>query len=230
MAVLKPRQESRTYLSIGQAGDGKTYLKQQVEEGTVGAIKRDWSVNGESGTKYELCYPSIEGKISGIEFVEKEFNGKKHFDLALTFDNEIVVSTKSTSKFGSAIMRQLPNLDLTKEFSLAPYSYIPKGKDKESVGVSMKQGGGEDNRVSDFFFDFETKESKNGIPEATFDWSSVEDWEKDKFWSEVDKFLRSYVEENVTPNVPVFVAEAVEEAVAETVAEVQEEVGSIDDF
>lgn len=202
MAVLKARQEQRTYLTMGQSGDGKVYLKQQVEEGTIGAIKREWSVNGESGVKYELCFPSVEGNVTGIEFKEKEFGGKKHFDIYLTFDNEIVVTAKSTSRYGTAIMRQLPNMDLSQPLSLSPYSYIPKGKTKESTGVSMKQGAGFTEKISDYFFDFVNLKSMNGIPESNFDWATAEEWETKKFWGDVDTFLRNYVTENVITKLP----------------------------
>lgn len=226
MAVLKARQEQRTYLTIGAAGDGKTYLKQQVEEGTINAIKREWSVNGESGTKYELCFPSVEGMVTGIEFKEKDFGGKKHFDIYLTFDNEIVVTAKSTSRFGTSIMRQLPAVDLSQPLSLSPYSYIPKGKTKESTGVSMKQGVGFTDKISDYFYDFENKKSLNGIPESDFDWATAEEWQTKKFWGDVDTFLRNYITENVLVNLPKVEEVAVE---ATDEPEVDAEQGGLED-
>lgn len=206
MARLNVKEEPKMFLTIGKGGTGETMLRQSVSEGTPDSVARHWEVNGEKGTKYELLFPSIEGKITNVEIKKEEEKGYGD-KIQLTFDGEITVSTKTTSKFGSSIMRQLPNVDFTKEVKLQPYSYTPKGKDKEVTGVSIKQGETFDDRVGDAFYDFEKKESKNGIPEPDFDWSNVQDWQKDKFWSEVDAFLQSYTLEKVVPTIPAFIPE-----------------------
>lgn len=217
MATLGQKRDNVQYLSIGETGptgpkkEPLYGIKKEVSEDTIGAIARSWQVGNESGVKYELYFPYIEGKITDVKLIEKEFNKKTTFDIQLTFDNELVVKTKSTGKAGSAIMRTLPEVDLTQPVKMTPYSYIPKGKTKESTGVSFKQGENFDVKVGDHYYDFDKGEAKNGIPVNDFDWATVEDWEKDKFWAEMDKFLRKQVEEKVIPNVPEFVAEEVTE-------------------
>jgi len=219
MAKLNAARESRIFLTIGQNGLGKVSLRQDVDAGTIGAVARDWEVNGDKGTKHEILHDSIEGKITGIEIKQEEVKGYGD-KIVLTFDNEVSVSTSTAGKFGSSIMRQLPGVDLNREVKLFPYSYTPKGKTKESTGVSLKQGEEFDEKISDHFYDFENKKSQNGIPESDFDWATVEEWESKKFWADVDKFLQNYTIENVIPNIPEFVAG---EVVGDPEAEAKEE-------
>jgi len=67
MVRINDTKESKIYMTIGINGKGNVSLRQEVEEGTVGAVRRDWEVNGEKGTKWELTPPSLEGYISGLE-------------------------------------------------------------------------------------------------------------------------------------------------------------------
>jgi len=203
MVRINDTKESKIYMTIGINGKGNVSLRQEVEEGTVGAVRRDWEVNGEKGTKWELTPPSLEGYISGIEIKKEETKGYGD-RILVTFENEVVVSTKTTSYFGQSLMRQLPGVDFTKEVKLTPYSYIPKGKTEESTGVSLRQGEGFEVKVGDQFFDFENKKSLKGIPESDFDWATVEKWQKDKYWADLDTFLKNYITENVVPTIPAF--------------------------
>ena len=227
MVTLHETKESRVFLTMGANGLGKVSLRQEVEEGIIGAVKRDWTVNDKSGTKYEILHNAIDGIISNIEIRKEETKGFGD-QLVITFEKEVSVVINTDSRFGSSILRQLPNVDLTKPLKLMPYSYTPKGKDKEVTGVSLKQGVGFEDKISDFFFDFENKKSLHGIPEATFDFATAEEWETKKFWSDVDNFLQTYTIEKVIPNLVEFVADVAEESKQEVVTGINDDIAPED--
>ncbi len=212
MAKLNEAREQKSFLSIGANGVGKTYLLQSVPENTVNAVRRDWEVGGDKGTKYELCYEDVSGMITDIKIED----GKYGTSLNIEIDGDLIVTTKADGKFGGSLMRTLPNVDLTKPVKLIPFSYIPKGKTKESTGVWIRQGENFDIRIDDNFYDFEKKESKNGMPTSDFDWATAPDKTKKRFWMDVDDFLQEYTTKNVIPNVvPMVTAQEINDANAE---------------
>lgn len=213
MAELHTTKDDKLFLVIGTNGNGVTGLLQDVPEGTVGAVKREWTVAGKSGVKWEILHPGIDGHITSINFVENKEYGDK---INIVFDNEITVSTGVSSRFGSAILRRLPSLDLSKIVRLKTYSFTPKGEKEEKRVITLYQGNEFENKIEDFFYNWETKESKHGIPESNLDWETAQQWEKDKFWADQEAFLKNYIIENVITRIVSSVPEVPEQPLDNT--------------
>lgn len=204
MAIIKNETGSgKTFLKIGTSGpvtlpNGKVEEKvgflQTVTAETEGAIRRDWAVGTKTGTKYELVHGGITGMIVGITFkTDGDYGNQMQIEMS---DGE-VIQMSTSGRFGQDLLTKLPEVDLSKELFMRAYDYIPEGKTKASVGVSIKQG---EDKIGNHFFDFKTRKSINGMPTPDFKWGddSVRKSAKDAYWEDVEVFLREYVEKNVT--------------------------------
>lgn len=205
MAGLEKASSDRVFLSIVQGS-----LRQSVPEGTPDAVKRDWEAGGEKGTKYELVYKAITGRITKVDFFDGDSAGRKFQNINITVDigadKPHVISVGVGTRYGQDIMKKLPNVQFGDEVRIRPYSFQPEGEDKTVTGVEIthKDAGGEFNKkVSSFFHKKEGDrwQSTNGfpVPEGdTADYTS-DDW--DIFYKQCRRFLVNYTKEHVIPKV-----------------------------
>lgn len=174
----------KRYLTI--LSDGKFH--QEVPEGTEGAVVREYKKStGQKGSKTELVFGSVSGKITGVSFFDGDFNKT----LQIKLDNNGVVSVNTKSDFGTDLMRKLPNVDLSESVTLKPYSF-EDDNGKLRRGVTVEQGG---NKLSNYYF--QDGKSVNGMPEPDGDTSAfdADDWTH--YFAQVRKFLIAQVEENI---------------------------------
>lgn len=144
-------KDTKNYVSILSA-DGTFRLS--VPEGTEGAVKRDWTVGDKSGTKNELVYKSLTGKITNVDVVETEIGRL----LQVTITDEIgdlTISIATNSNFATDLMKKLPNVNKEKDVKFTPYSFT-NDKDKLVKGVTVEQDGV---KIESFY-----KDNANGIP------------------------------------------------------------------
>lgn len=176
MSNLKADQNNKIYLSIA---NGK--LVQKVPAGTPGAVERKWEVGGKSGTKYELVFDNISGKITGVSFYNGEKDGRKFQNLIVEFDEfdgkTPVLSINSKTKYAEDIMKKLPNVDLSQEVKVRPFSFTPEGEDRAVTGVDLRQGNEWGTSVKDYYYDKEKKQTLHGAPEPTKEEKEEGDWE-----------------------------------------------------
>lgn len=174
----------KTFLSI--LADGKFH--QEVPEGTEGAVIREYEDSkGNKGSKTELVHDSIKGKITKIEIVEKEF-GKS---INLHIDDDGIISTGVAGRFGEDLMKKLPNVDFNKEVILSPYSFTPKGEENNKSGVTITQDG---LKLVSYYYNPETKETINGLPEPEGDTSKFDSDDWKIHFTVVRKFLIKQIE------------------------------------
>ena len=195
MIVENNKKSDKTFLTI--LADGKFH--EQVEEGREGAVAREYEdENDEKKVKYELVHDSVKGIITSVSVVEG-FKGLKNLNIEI--DSE-VISTGVKGQYGEDLLKKLPALDFSKEVTLTPYSFIPKGEDTVKKGLTIYQDG---IKVESFYWDKETKTEKNGVPtvgdSSAFD---SDDWTN--HFNVVRKFMIKEIEK-----LPVFVEATKEE-------------------
>jgi len=167
------------------ASDGSFRLP--AKEGQEGAVKRDYETSdGKTGTKWEVVANALSGVITDIEFVEATFG--RLLQITIKDDQgNLTISVGTNNNFATDFMKKLPNMDLTQEYRLAPYSFVDD-KSKVRKGISITEGlEKSDKKVENYYYDGKT--NINGFPEPKGD---VEKFTKNKwksYFGEVEDFL-----------------------------------------
>ncbi len=145
--------------------DGKIHVA--VSEGTEGAVEREYETSdGKTGTKFELIYTELTGMIQKVDFHEGDYG----INLLITVGEEddekpvtLALSTEST--FGEDMMKKLPNINMKKPVTLAPYSFDSKqGKKQRGISVTQSNKKGEPEKINSFYYDADKKANVNGYP------------------------------------------------------------------
>lgn len=201
MSQLEQSSNNSVYLSIVQGS-----LRQQVPEGTTGAVRREWEAGGRKGVKHELIYKNAVGKIAEVSFYEGESEGRKFSTLNIRLDEQEdgktpVITTGIESRYAQDFLKKLPNVDLEEQVKILPYSFIPDGEEKEKTGVSILQQsstGNFDKKIKNYFWDEKTNKAAHGfpVPDKSSGFDS-DDWKV--YFTQVKKFLVTYTRENVLP-------------------------------
>lgn len=129
-------------------------LCQRVDEGTPGAITR---VNKIGKTVHEKFYDNFTGKLIDIKVADGTYgltwnfvfqDGAEPYTLQLSYSNS----------FSTAILKMLPNIDLTQEMKLSPsVKADPEtGKNRSSLFINQGQ-----NTIKHAF----TRAEPNGMPD-----------------------------------------------------------------
>lgn len=185
MALHKQTSNGNIFLSVIQ---GK--IRKTVDKDTPYAVKREYDdKEGNKKEKYEIVYDSIDGYITGMSFDDTEFG--KVFKIVI---DGATVSITTNSKYFTSIAKVIPNVDFSEPVMLRPYDFKPSDRDKNLVGISLKQ---DNEKVSNYFWD--GKKAINGIPvpdanaKETYD---LDDWKI--YFTQEKKFLIKYIE-GMTP-------------------------------
>lgn len=185
MALIANKQDK--YITI--LSDGT--LRLPVPEGTEGAVKREYELkDGTKGSKTELVFNKITGKITDIKIFDGDFG--KLLQLTITDEaGDMVLSVSTAQNFGEDLMKKLPNIDLDKEVSLAPYAFEDeKGKSKKGVTVTQDEV-----KIKNYFYDEEKKEVTNGYPKPKGDTTKYSSDKWKIYFLEAREFLTEYIEE-----------------------------------
>jgi len=170
------RSAGKVYLSIVQGS-----LRQRVEEGTPGAIKREFENKKDNtkGEKWEIIYSEWLGTLQQLKVIEDDQYGQK---LAVEFEDAII-NIPTDSKYFQTLMQKLPCADLTLPISVHPYDF-EKGGDKFK-GISVSQRGV---KLKSYYYD-EAGKAINGypVPEGDVKTFNSDDWKI--FFLRVKKFL-----------------------------------------
>lgn len=125
---------------------------QRVPEGTAGAVQR---TNKVGKTVWEKFYDSFTGKLVDIKTKDGAYGKSWIFDFK---DNGEVyhLQLSYSNSFATALLKMLPNCDLTKEMKVSPSTKEVDGKNKSSLFIN--QGG-------DAIKHAYTKDKPNGMPD-----------------------------------------------------------------
>ena len=200
---LLTQKDVKKYISI-LSSDGT--LRTVVDKNTPGAVEREYETSdGKKGSKFELVFAKLEGKITNIAFWEGDY-GK---NLQIEVENageKAVLSVGVESSFGEDIMKKLPNIALDKEISFEPFAF-ENDKGKQVKGVSIKQGG---EKIANYYWDADKKKPLNGLPKID---GKAENFDKDDWkvhFIKVRKFLTEEVQKLIEVKFPPKVPEPLE--------------------
>jgi len=192
---LKNTKFDGTYASIG--ADGSIRIPAQANE--PGAVLREYELSdGTTGSKWEKIYTEISGKITGINFYDGDY-GKVLNVILEDNDGKYSLSVSTQSNFAEDLMKKLPNIDLSSEVVIKPYSFDDKKTGKNRKGCSVIQG---ENKITNFFIkDLEDGkyEVANGYPPVPNQTMDKEDWKI--YFLHARKFLVSFIEQQIIPMV-----------------------------
>ncbi len=221
---LKTNTQSadKTFLTI--LSDGKFH--QRVDENTEGAVAREYEkdVNDAKGKKigtekvtvHDLVFSEATGMITNMYFLKGQFGE----NLIVEIDNDGAISFNGSQSYGEQLLRKLPNIDLSKPVTLAPYNFAKNGKSNK--GVTVIQDG---EKLQDYYFDYENKVGQNGLPEFDGDAKDSNDWKL--YFLQVNKFLKKQVQPIFEANG--FKAPEVKEDVPTTTKAVKTDEGEVDE-
>ena len=191
-------RESKQYITI--LGDGT--LRTPVPEGTENAVTREYETSdGKKGTKTELVFANITGMITNIEVFDGKFGMTLNVSL-MDGDETYILSIGVDSSFGEDFMKKLPNIDLTKEVYMAPYSFTDDNG-KSQKGISIQQDA---EKIPNYYWDVAKKTSANGYPTPEGDTKKFTkpDWKI--FYMQANKFLLAeatkLIEKSFAPKTP----------------------------
>lgn len=170
-------------------------LRLAVAEGTDGAVQRDYETSdGKKGTKWELIFKSLAGKIVNMQMFEGDYG--KNLLVTLEYDGGAdTISFNTTSPFGEDFMKKLPNINLDEFVTITPYSFVDDAG-KTRKGVTVSQG---DVKLTNYFYDADKKKNLHKYPEPEGDVSKYDkdDWKI--YFTKCRKFLVANVEEKFLP-------------------------------
>ena len=177
-------------------------LCQRVKEGTEGSIKRTNKIGKIVSEKF---YDSFTGKLVDIKTADGAYG--KTWNFHFQDKAEIYVLQLSYNNgFAMALLKTLPNADLTKEMKVSPFTKEVDGKNKSTLFVNQ------DGTALKHYY---TKEHPNGLPE----WKQIT-VKGEKVWDSTDqlKFLEDMVKTTIVPKlagskIEAQVSQAVEEPV-----------------
>lgn len=178
MSSLTPLETTKKYLSI--LADGHIHMT--VKEGEYpGAVLREYETSdGKKGKKWELLFKDVEGTIKEIEFRDGTFGTTMNVTIG-----DYTLSINAESTFAEDLMKKLPNIDAQLPVMLAPYSF-KDDKEKTRKGITVTQNG---NKIMNYYFNPETKQSINGYPTPEGDTTKYTKKQWKKFYMDASEFL-----------------------------------------
>lgn len=198
--------QPKKYYTIVQ-GTFRTQVPQDHPE----AVRRDWtSADGKtSGTKYERIIRALYGYITDVSFADSEFGKQIYIKLDKNMSGEEpTIALNVASREAEDFMKKLPNIDLTQEVQLKPYSFTGDESD-EVRGMSVMQPddfGDFKKKITNYFYDIPANAPRgtrgkniNGFPSPVGDTDNYDkdDWKI--YFLTCRKFLTDYIEKNISP-------------------------------
>lgn len=126
-------------------------LCQRVPEGTEGAVKR---VNKLGNTVYEKFYDSFTGHLIDIKVQDGTY-GKTWNFVFMDKEEPYTLQLSYSNSFATALLKILPNIDLTKEMRISPSVKEVDGRNRSTLFVNQ------DGKVLKHAY---TRENPNGLP------------------------------------------------------------------
>jgi hypothetical protein len=197
----QPIEKNKKYF---KPKDGQLQLP--AREGEEGAVEVDIKDREGKviGTKWVKLYKFLVGTIEGISFYDGQTNDGRKFRSLNVYLNrdedtgdEPVLSMSAESREAQDFMSRLPNIDLSKEVRLMPYSFEDTGN--RGISIMQKDESGDLTvKIENYFTRKEGDKwiTEHGYPEATEEDKS--DWAF--YFKKVGKFLQKNTEELAAKN------------------------------
>lgn len=172
MGLKNNPQERADTIFATILADGKIHVN--VPKDTEGAVERKYATDADkkagpdvkTGVKWEHVYTELSGMIQAIKFHEGDYGINLLVVVGEEGDEKPVTLAISTeSNFGEDLMKKIPNIDLSKPVTLAPYSFDnDAGKKVRGISVTQPQKKGDPVKIVSAFYDTEKKSPTNGYP------------------------------------------------------------------
>ncbi len=201
--------QKQTYLTI--KADGRLHQKSAEGEDGAELHKSENPQSGETWESWDIIYKDIIGYITKIWFADGKYGRQLNLEVNWG-DGKAIVQMGVKSSYGSAVLKKLPNADLSRELKIAPYpKFTTKEGEEIGAGVTLAQEApnGDWVKLDGFFWDPESKtQSLHGYPtdappKNPKTGKALDKDLKDAYDIKVRKFLQGYLEQNVIPNVKV---------------------------
>jgi hypothetical protein len=206
MGGLKKSNSNRRFLTV--KADGKFHQKSR--EGAPDAELYEWKneKTGESGNSWDIVYNEVEGRITDLYFYENEYG--KTLNVVVSWEGDAAtIQLKIDQNYAEDLMKKLPGVNFEEEVRLRPYNF--EGDDGKKIrGITVSQlDGREWEKLPNYFFEKETKETKHGFPEPEGNTKKYDrdDWKA--HFIRARKFLINYVEEHIVPEIKKYAGEPV---------------------
>lgn len=155
-----------------------------VPAGTEGAIER---VNKLGRVVHELFNDQFTGLLVGIRVTENPSYGKSwNFDF-MSNGKEFTLQLSYSNSFAVALLKMLPNIDLSKVFTISPSVKMVEGKNQSTLFVNQ------DGKAIKHAY---TRENPNGMPDMVqIKVKGVDTWD------DTDRlaFLQEMVDTKIVP-------------------------------
>jgi hypothetical protein len=191
MGLNNSQNQSMSFLSIA---NGK--IVRQFKEKTEKSVSR---VNKMGREVHEEFYDSLTGFLKDVSTKESEYG--KFWVIKMESDQILYqIEFNYSGGYSTSFLKALPNVDLTKQFTIAPKLTID-GDKKKSV-MFINQNGG----IKHYF----TRDNPNGMP----DLQKVKIKGKET-WDDSDRmeFLEQYVQNYILPKIKSQISDVTEEEV-----------------
>ncbi len=167
--ALKNTADNRKFVSV--LADGKLHMN--VPTGTEGAVVREYETSdGKKGSKTELVFTELSGKISNIAFYDGEYGNQLQVTIVDGEEEPVVLSLGTQSNFGEDAMKKLPNVKLDEEVRIVPFAFEDdKGKMKKGISIYQDK-----RKITNYFYDPENQCNINGYPEPKKNTKSSDQW------------------------------------------------------
>lgn len=162
--MFNDRKPLKNYFNIVE---GKLTIR--VPEGTPNAITR---TNKIGKVVHEVKHDSFTGKIASITTSDSPYGKNWEFDFKAYDESILTLQLGYSSSFAKALLKKLPNIDLTNEVTISPFSGKIDGKKVSTITVY--QNG---LKIEPFY----NKENPNGLPQMELiTVKGVETWDDTK--------------------------------------------------
>lgn len=162
--MFSDKKPQKNYFNIVE---GKLTIR--VPEGTPNALTR---VNKIGKTVHEVKHDSFTGKIASITTSVSPYGKNWEIDFKANDESIWTLQLGYSSSFAKALLKKLPNIDLTNEVTISPFSGEIDGKKISTITVY--QNG---TKVEPFY----NKETPNGLPQMELiTVKGVETWDDTK--------------------------------------------------
>jgi hypothetical protein len=191
MGLNNSQSQSMSFLSIA---NGK--IVRQFKEKTEKSVSR---VNKMGREVHEEFYDSLTGYLKDVSTKESEYG--KFWVIKMESDSVLYqIEFNYSGGYATSFLKALPNVDFTKQLTIAPKLTID-GDKKKSV-MFINQNGG----IKHYF----TRDNPNGMP----DLQKVKIKGKET-WDDSDRmeFLEQYVKNYILPKIKPQISDVTEEEV-----------------
>lgn len=162
----KVEKQNILYLSI-VAG----ILREKVQEGTEGAVKRTYIHDEQTKVKWEILHKNLKGHLRSVEFKVGDF-GKQAIFTITSGDDTAQLFLPVKSRYFTDFAKKIPTMDIKEEITINPFDFVGKN-DKQVTGMTVYQGAA---KLGSYYWN--GSEAINGIPTVVGDYKDYDsdDW------------------------------------------------------